>query len=144
MKSGGLDLGSLRAAVASLEGALSVVDDKEWLAAQSDKVRDTLGAGVVQNFEFVYEVAVKILRRRLVLDAATPADVVALNFRDLLRHAGDAGLVDEIEAWFQFREMRNLTAHAYDRAKAAMIQAAAPSLARHARALLERLEANNG
>jgi hypothetical protein len=42
-----LDLGSLRNTVASLEGALLVVADRTWLAAQSANMRNTLIAGVI-------------------------------------------------------------------------------------------------
>lgn len=144
MKPPALDLTALRAALTSLEEALSIVDDRTWLALQSEKVRNTLVAGVVQNFEFVYEVGVKMLRRRLTLDAANPGEVAALNFRDLVRLGGQAGLVEDVRAWFNYREMRNLTAHTYDPAKARAIREAASALAKDARSLLERLEAANG
>jgi hypothetical protein len=38
----------------SQEDSLRVTDDVVWLQAQSDAVRNTLFAGVIQNFEFVY------------------------------------------------------------------------------------------
>ena len=144
MKPPALDLTALRAALTSLEEALSIVDDRAWVERQAAKVRNTLVAGVVQNFEFVYEVGVKMLRRRLTLDAANPGDVAALNFRDLVRLGGQAGLVEDVRAWFNYREMRNLTAHTYDPAKARAIREGASALAKDARSLLDRLEAANG
>ena len=144
MKPSALDLTALRAALTSLDEALSIVDDRAWLERQADKVRNTLVAGVVQNFEFVYEVGVKMLRRRLTLDAANPGEVAALNFRDLVRLGGQAGLVEDVRAWFNYREMRNLTAHTYDPAKARAIREGASALAKDARSLLDRLEAANG
>jgi hypothetical protein len=50
-----LDLGALRNTVASLEGGPGVVDDTAWFNKQSLIVQNTLMAGVIQNFEFVYE-----------------------------------------------------------------------------------------
>ena len=114
------------------------------MGSQPEKVRNTLAAGVVQNFEFVYELCVKMLRRRLTLDAATPPELAALSFRDLVRLGGQAGLVDDVRAWFTYREMRNLTAHTYDRAKARAMRDGAAALARDAHSLLERLDAANG
>jgi endonuclease YncB( thermonuclease family) len=52
-----LDLGALRSAIASFEDALDVVGDAAWFGAQSARARNTLMAGVIQNFEFVFEIA---------------------------------------------------------------------------------------
>ena len=46
-----LDLSALRGAVSSLEDGLEVVSNSEWFNQQSDKVQNTLIAGVIQNFE---------------------------------------------------------------------------------------------
>ena len=51
-----LDLEPLRRALASLEDGLDVVSDAHWFNQQTDKVQNTLIAGVIQNFEFVYEI----------------------------------------------------------------------------------------
>ena len=67
-----LDLTPLRRALTSLEDSLRVTDDVVWLQAQSDAVRNTLFAGVIQNFEFVYELATKMLKRQIEAEAATP------------------------------------------------------------------------
>ena len=72
---GHLNLGALRKAIAPLEGGLRVTEDTAWLAAQSDAVRATLIAGVVQNFEFVHELSMKMLRRQFDVGADSPADV---------------------------------------------------------------------
>ena len=71
-------------------------------------------AGVIQNFDFVYEIGVKMIKRRMELDAASPDEIDGLNFRDLMRVAGERGLVEDVSAWFEYRTMRNLTSHTYD------------------------------
>jgi nucleotidyltransferase substrate binding protein (TIGR01987 family) len=139
-----LDLSALRNAIASLEGALAVTGDSAWFRAQSPAVRDTLIAGVVQNFEFVYELSMKMLRRQLELGADSPAEVDRTNFRDMLRVAGEKGLVEDVEAWFRHRTMRNITALTYDQAKARMVCEDARALLNDARALLAALEACDG
>jgi nucleotidyltransferase substrate binding protein (TIGR01987 family) len=139
-----LDLGSLRAAIASFEDALDVVGDETWFGVQSPKVQNTLMAGVIQNFEFVYEIGFKMIKRRLELDSASPGDVDGQNFRDILRLAGETGLVDDVAAWFEYRTMRNITAHTYDYAKAQQIYRGALTFRGDAIALLARLELRNG
>jgi nucleotidyltransferase substrate binding protein (TIGR01987 family) len=139
-----LDLGALRAAIASFEDALDVVGDAAWFGAQSPRVRNTLMAGVIQNFEFVFEIGFKMIRRRLELDAASPLAIDSLNFRDVLRVAGESGLVDDVAAWFEYRTMRNITAHTYDQEKARQIYLGALTFRGDAKALLSRLELRNG
>ena len=84
-----LDLTPLRQALASLEDGLDVVRDASWFNQQSDKVRHNLIAGVIQNFEFVYEIGTKMLRRRLEMDALNPSEVDFANFLDVLRIAAE-------------------------------------------------------
>ncbi|WP_295856916.1 nucleotidyltransferase substrate binding protein [uncultured Xylophilus sp.] len=139
-----LDLSALRSAVASLEDGLEVVRDGDWFGRQSAKVQNTLIAGVIQNFEFVYEVGYKMLRRQIEREAASPADVDESNFRDVLRLAGEKGLVADVEAWFDYRKMRNVTAHTYDHEKARKVYQGTLRFIEDARALLAHLEARNG
>ncbi len=139
-----LDLSALRAAVASLEGSLRVTGDSAWFDAQSQAVRDTLIAGVVQNFEFVDELSVKMLRRQLERGSDSPEEVDRASFRDMLRTAGEKGLIEDVEAWFRHRTMRHISAHTYDREKARTVCRGAPGLLNDARALLVALEASDG
>lgn len=60
-----LDLTALRNAVSSLEDSLGVVSDSAWFNQQSKQVKNTLVAGVIQNFEFVYEIGIKMLKRQI-------------------------------------------------------------------------------
>lgn len=139
-----LDLGALRSALASLEDGLEVVRDTSWFSQQTSKVQNTLIAGVIQNFEFVYEVGYKMLRRQIELEAASPADVDESNFRDVLRLAGEKGLITDVEAWFRYRQMRNITANTYDHEKAQKVYEGTLVFINDARALLASLEARNG
>ncbi len=138
-----LDLSALRDAIESLADGLEVVGDAVWFPAQTPKVRNTLIAGVIQNFEFVYEISVKMIKRRIELDALSPAEVDRTNFRELLREAGEKGLIDDVEAWFVYRRMRNVTAHTYDHAKAMQVYKDTLKFVEDARVLLARLEARN-
>lgn len=135
-----LDLTPLRQALASLEDGLDVVRDAAWFNQQSDKVRHTLIAGVIQNFEFVYEISTKMLRRRLEMDALNPSEIDFANFRDVLRIAAEKGLISNVQAWFAYRQMRNITAHTYDHQKAQQVYEGTQAFMLDARLLLARLE----
>jgi nucleotidyltransferase substrate binding protein (TIGR01987 family) len=139
-----LDLGALRNVIASLKAALAIVGDRAWFAGQSPAVRDTLLAGVIQNFEFVYEISVKMIKRRIELDAAVPGEIDGLGFRDLLRLAAERRLVADATEWFKYRQMRTITAHTYDHAKAEQVRQGLSGFLGDAEALLVRLEALNG
>lgn len=139
-----LDLGPLRGALASLEDGLDVVSDTLWFNQQSNKVQNTLIAGVIQNFEFVYEIGFKMLRRQIEAEAASPTEVDESNFRDVLRVAAEKGLIADVEAWFRYRKMRNITAHTYDHEKAQQVYRGTLLFMADARALLAQLEARNG
>jgi nucleotidyltransferase substrate binding protein, HI0074 family len=88
-----LDLSALSRAIQSLDAALRIVNDQDWFNAQRAEVQQTLLAGVVQNFEFVYELCMKMIRRRLELDATSPTEIDFSSFRDLIRTAAEKGLV---------------------------------------------------
>lgn len=135
-----LDLSPLRHALTSLEDSLRVTDDVAWLQAQSDAVRNTLFAGVIQNFEFVYELATKMLKRQIEAEAATPGETDQLGFRDLLRVGAEKGLVRDVEAWFRYRQMRGTTSHTYDVSKARQVYEGIRPFVADARGLLEALE----
>ena len=139
-----LDLSSLRKALASLEGAIAIVSDSPWFDRQPANLQDTLIAGVVQNFEFVYELSIKMLKRRIEIDSSSPAEIDGASFRDLLRIAGEKGLIADVEAWFKYRRMRNLTSRTYDRDKALEIYRDTLTFIGDARSLFGALEARNG
>jgi nucleotidyltransferase substrate binding protein (TIGR01987 family) len=140
MTSTSLDLTPLRQSLSSLEDGLDVVRDLAWFQQQSDKVRHTLIAGVIQNFEFVYEISTKMLRRRLEMDALNPSEVDFANFRDVLRIAAEKGLIDNVQDWFGYRQMRNITTHTYDHQKAQQVFQGTQAFMMDARRLLARLE----
>lgn len=138
-----LDLTSLRSAITSLEEGIAVVDDADWFDTQTKAVRNTLIAGVIQNFEFVYELSVKTIKRQIEAEAATPGEVDGYGFRDLLRVAAEKGLIADVEAWFVYRQMRGITSHTYDQAKARQVYGGTLAFVGDARALLAVLQGRN-
>ena len=138
-----LDLTPLANAIASFEEGIAVVSNENWFNSQTEAVQNTLIAGVIQNFEFVYELGIKMIRRRIELDAATPVEADFADFRDLLRTAAERGLVADVEAWFEYRKLRNITSHTYDHEKARQVYRDTLAFLSDAKALLKTLEARN-
>ena len=99
-------------------------------------VRDS----AIQRFEYTYELGVKMLKRVLEQVEPARAAVDELGFRNLIRLGAEKGFVEDPEAWFAYRESRNITSHAYDEAKAEAIYAVLPAFARSARALFGKLK----
>lgn len=67
-------------------------------------------AGVIQYFEFTYELAWKALRRVLA-ERGKPLNSPKTVFRE----AALEGLIDDAEVWFEILEDRNNTVHSYNK-----------------------------
>jgi len=138
-----LDLTALQNSINSFSDSLKILENSDWLAQQSPAVQNTLTAGVIQNFEFVYELCIKMLRRRLELDSDSPAEIDQLSFRDTLRLAGEKGLIEQVEKWFEYRSLRNITSHTYDQGKARQACIEAAPFLNDAQSLQRALESRN-
>ena len=131
-----IDLTPLRRALDALAGALHY-----WQAEPDGSGRKPhLRAGVIQSFEFSYELSMRLLRRVLIERALAAPLVADLSFNDLLRTAADAGLIDDPLAWRRWRDWRNRTSHGYDEALAQAIAEAARDFLADAQTLRQRLE----
>ena len=97
--------------------------------------------GVIQRFEFTFELSWKMLKRYLEEFGLEKVD--GLNNRDLFRVGFEQGLLDDPEAWFHYLKMRNQSSHIYDAGKAAAVFASARQFQQAAQELLNRLEAKN-
>ncbi|WP_225204458.1 nucleotidyltransferase substrate binding protein [Novosphingobium huizhouense] len=129
-----LDFTPLANAVARLDEGLS----RYRMDVSDGQIRD----GLIQRFEFTYDLAHKMLRRALEQGAANPEEVDRMTFPALIRTGVEQGLVaGEWADWRTFREMRNITSHTYDEAKAVQVVEGIPAFLNEARGLLERLEA---
>ena len=144
MTENSLNLAAIRNAVSSLEGGLALVANRVWFDQQPPVVQDMVMAGVIQHFEFVYELSIKMIRRQIELESDSPDEVDKTNFRDMLRIAGEKGIIEDVEVWFEYRKTRNITAHTYDREIAHQVYEDTQKFIGDVRALLARLEMNNG
>ncbi|MBY0580690.1 MAG: nucleotidyltransferase substrate binding protein [Rickettsiales bacterium] len=66
-------------------------------------------AGIIQSFEYCYELAWKIMKKVLNsegLEVSTPKQVI--------REACNAKIIDDVKLWIEFVNKRNLTVHTYN------------------------------
>ena len=132
-----LDLRSLKKAVEALKIAFEIYDHNPLAETMPEKV--VLRDGVIQRFEFTFELSWKMLKRYLEEFGLEKVD--SLNNRDLFRVGFEQGLLDDPEAWFHYLKMRNQSSHIYDAGKAAAVFAAARDFRQVAQELLNRLAA---
>ena len=115
-----LDTTSLDNAVERLREGLA----RHQREPNDEQIRD----GLIQRFEFTYELSHRMLKRYLRETAASPDDVERLSFADLIRTGNAAGLLrSEWPAWRRFREMRTRTSHTYDAKAALQVVSAIPA-----------------
>ena len=97
--------------------------------------------GLIQRFEFTYELSHKMLRRYLRETAAAPNEVERMPFADLIRTGSAQGLLRaDWPAWRRFREMRGRTSHVYDVNAAMAVVAAIPEFLQEAEYLCNELQ----
>ena len=127
-----LDLTPLTKAIARLSEGL------ERLGRDADDTQ--LRDGLIQRFEFTYDLAHKMIRRALEQAAANPDEIDRMSFPELIRTASEQGLIgSDWTAWRTWREMRNITSHTYDEAKAMLVVEGIPAFLTEAQEVARRL-----
>jgi len=128
-----LDVSSLANAVRRLREGVA----RHRREPGDEQLRD----GLIQRFEFTYELAHKMVRRYLQEAAASADEIARLSFADLIREANAQGLLHgDWPAWRRYREMRTRTSHTYDSGVAGEIAAEIPAFLDEAEFLLAELE----
>lgn len=84
-----------------------------------------------------------MLKRQLEREVPSPSELDGSSYRELFRLGHQRGLIAAVEPWFEFRELRNITARTYARDKAQKVATGAPALLAQARALLNAIESRN-
>jgi len=115
---------------------------REGLARHKrEPLDEQLRDGLIQRFEFTYELAHRTLRRYLRETAASADDIDQLTFADMIRVGSAQGLlIAGWPEWRRFREMRTRTSHTYHAETAAAVVADIPDFLREAEHLCAELE----
>lgn len=125
-----LDISSLHNAVLQLEQGIEF--------AEAEPAKEIVRDGVIQRFEYCYELAQKMIKRTLETQFDEKVDTMAWN--DVLRTAAERGLITNIERWFDYRTERNKTSHTYDATVAMTVYASAKKFLPDVQQLLSALE----
>ncbi len=133
-----LDFSSLASAIDQLEKALNY--SMSNLAKDPD-LFEQFRNSTVQCFEYTYELAWKNLQRKLEHVHPNPQIIDELEFKDLVREGAQRGYVKTPELWFEFRRLRNVSSHAYDRLKAQQVYSKAQDLLIEAKFLFAAISA---
>lgn len=136
-----LDLSSIQKAVNSLERSIKVATSMINGDIDTD-LEEVLRAGVIQNFEFTYELCWKFMKRWLEENFGSTT-VDGITMKELFRIAAENKLIINVEAWFNYHKKRNLTSHTYDLDTANDVYSTALTFLNDSKEFLNRLEARN-
>lgn len=137
-----LEISSLKRGIASLERAIHVALAKQADDKTSVDEMETIQAGVIQNFEFTYELCWKFMKRWI--EENINSEIIdGVTRRELFRVSAENKLIADITTWMDFHKARNSTSHIYDDKIAAEVFAAALSFLPYAKDFLTQLEARN-
>lgn len=132
-----LDISSLEKAIIRLEEGLTRYQQDE----DDTQIRD----GLIQRFEFTYELSHKMLKRYLESASATPEDYDQMPFQDIVRSGNEqALLLNDWPVWRKYRDMRSKTSHTYDEEKALAVVAVIPDFLAEAIYLRNQLKKRLG
>lgn len=108
---------------------------------QSDITDIQIRDGLIQRFEFTYELSHKMLKRYLEAAAANPTEFDGADFQYLVRSGNEQGLLlSAWPVWRHFRDMRSKTSHTYDEEMALIVVGAIPDFLKEASYLLDQLQ----
>ena len=137
-----LDLTALQKGCFSLEEAVANACDKDFINGLSKSQKKLIIAGVIQNFEFTYELTWKFIKRWLSENLGS-IQVDGVTRRELFRLAVEHQLIDDVDEWMFYHAARNQTSHIYDENIAQEIFSASKQFSHLATRLLKTLETKN-
>lgn len=138
-----LDLSSLEKAVIAMKQTLKLSENEDFMTAQDEITQNAIRAGVIQHFEFTYELCWKFIQR-WIRENRTPEEADHPRTRkELFRMAARYGLVKDPLPWFSYGDARNITSHTYNEEDAVFVYETARKFLTDAEFLLEQLKEKN-
>jgi nucleotidyltransferase substrate binding protein (TIGR01987 family) len=131
-----LDYSSLEKAINTLETAINSFESRKALMETEE--RDLMRDGVIQRFEYTFELAWKTIKRYLEMYGLEKVD--NLSNRDLFRLGFENGLIKDASPWFDYLADRSQTTHIYDQDVAADVFASAEKFLIDVQYLLDQLK----
>lgn len=137
-----LELESLKKAISSMEAVLVRVHDRQLMDSLDAVTQMGLKAGVIQHFEFTYELCWKFMKRWLDINLGS-VYVDGVTRRELFRLAAEHQMITNVDVWMDYHRARNLTSHTYDIVVSEEVFQAATRFVHDAQCFLQALEARN-
>jgi nucleotidyltransferase substrate binding protein (TIGR01987 family) len=127
-----LDISPLVNAVARLREGLQ--------RHQREPTDEQLRDGLIQRFEYTYELCHRMLRRFVRQTAASPEEVDQMAFQDLIRTGNQLGLLlGDWPVWHRYRDLRAQTSHTYREETAQQVAETIPAFLAEAEHLRDQL-----
>lgn len=137
-----LELTSLEKAISQLKGSLDMYNSE--LVKSMPDTKKYFRSATIQAFEYTYELAFKMIKRRIVMSLENPKEVDDMTFNDIIRTAYGKNIVkSDVYAWCEYRKKRGITSHTYDEDKAQKVFESAVNFLDEARYILCRLQELN-
>lgn len=127
------DYSQLELAVKSLDDAIAAYDNSLDLP---DSMREVVRDGVIQRFEYTFELSWKLLKRFFEIYGLEQVD--HFTNRQLFRVGFEQGLIGDIERWIEYLHARNQTSHVYQNEVAETVFAIARHFSSDVKELVEQ------
>lgn len=137
-----LDLKNFKKAINSLENLLKETENQGFMDSLNSTVYNGLIAGVIQNFEFTYELSWKYMKRWIENNIGS-SEVDGVSRRQLFRLAIENKLIDDVDVWMDFHVARNRTSHTYDFDTAEKVYEVSKEFILEVKKLYEEIEKKN-
>ena len=138
-----LDFSSLKAGINSLQESIEVISRYTQANPSKDTPEfRTFRAGVIQNFEFTYELSWKAMRAWLAENLGKTT-VDGITRKELFRLAAEHKLIENVEPWFEYHYQRNQTPHTYEEKTATEVYSVVSEFLQQSKNLSSRLNEKN-
>lgn len=130
---------SLKDSIESFQNAINIYDEIALTQPDKTQLLQVLKAGVIQNFEFTYELCWKFMKRWVENNVSVNI-VIGITRRELFRRSAENHLIADIDKWMEFHQSRNQTSHIYNNKIADDVFCSAREFLPFAKDLLVQLE----
>ncbi len=136
------DLTHLEKAIDAFTQLYPRVADEAFMSQQDDVIRMGLEAGLIQHFEFTYELCWKAIKRWLEENIG-PDAADGVTRRELFRMAAENHLLEDVDEWMTYHVARNAASHRYGMEIAQEVLQVLADFGRAAQRLLMELQKRN-
>jgi len=105
-------------------------------ATSKIKINDLERDGIIQRFEYSFELTWKTLKKYL----ESYCGISENNIKNIFREAARVNIIDDIDIWFAYLRARNETSHIYNSEIAKEVYTYSVSFSKDLKVLIEKLE----